>query len=201
MRMLRRVLLLVFSLVCASEAATVASLPPRGRRPGRLLRSTTFQGASLFCAADLLSQALVKSSPPPSAKERFERTASFTLFGGAWVGTVNANWYKFIDRRAAFPNAGLSLLTKVAATWVALGLVGNSVNMGYQRLVVDHDAKKALAYVRDNAKEVILNDAKVWPLFDILVFTVVPPAARATSVVIASLSWNTYINIASHRTS
>jgi len=122
---------------------------------------------------------------------------SFTAFGGVWVGAVNAKWYRYVDN--ALPATVGGLVGKVTATWVVLGIVGNSVNMCYQRLIKERDLGLACAYVRDNVVEVIVNDAKLWPLFDCVVFTIVPPAARTMCIILASLSWNTYINIASHR--
>lgn len=89
----------------------------------KIFRSTGVQGAGLFGAADLLSQSVERQDV--ALRDRFERFASFTAFGGVWVGLVNAKWYKFIDRVA--PSGAVGLATKVSTTWIMLGVFGNSV--------------------------------------------------------------------------
>lgn len=108
-------------------------------------------------------------------------------------------WYRWIDRVAPKRNPAVGLATKVVATWIVFGAIGNYVNMMYQRLSETRDWEASVAYTRDHVKEVIVNDLRLWPAFDTLLFTVVPPHLRPTTLITVSLCWNTYTSYAAHQ--
>lgn len=178
--------------VAAACAHTWAATPVmRGAR--RFSRTTTFQGGLLFGTADTMAQTLQHEPLNPG------RISSFAAFGAFYVGTVGTAWYRWIDRVAPKRNPATGLATKVVATWLVLGAAGNYVNMMYQRMCETRDFQAATEYTRAHVKDVILNDLKIWPAFDTILFTVVPPPLRPTTLILMSLAWNTYTSMASHQ--
>lgn len=157
----------------------------------RLSKSTTVQGGLLFGMADTIAQTL-QSDP-----FELRRMASFSAFGAFYVGTVGAAWYRWIDR--VVPKRNYGLATKVIATWLVFGGIGNYINMMYQRLSETRDFKASVEYTRAHVKDVIINDLRLWPAFDTLLFTVVPAHLRPTTLILMSLSWNTYTSVAAHQ--
>lgn len=115
------------------------------------------------------------------------------------MGTIGTSWYRWVDRVAPKKNRVAGLLTKVVATWVVFGGIGNYVNMMYQRLSETRDLQASIEYTRAHVKEVIINDLRLWPAFDTLLFTVVPQNMRPTILLCVSLSWNCYTSIAAHK--
>lgn len=43
--------------------------------------------------------------------------------------------------------------------------------------------------------DVLLNDLRVWPAYDLLCFSVVPPAHRPTATALVSVCWHTYMSL------
>ncbi|KAJ1453432.1 hypothetical protein M885DRAFT_567491 [Pelagophyceae sp. CCMP2097] len=159
------------------------------------------QGGFLFGVGDALAQSLTTDAEV-SASDRLARCSSAAVQGAVQFGFLQSSWYRFIDKAVPTPHkfCVVALATKVGATWIVLGAIGNAVNMCYRRAVVPGARfDDALEYTRRNAGEVILNDLKVWPIFDVLLFTVFPPPLRPGSALIGAFAWNTYLSIASHK--
>ena len=53
--------------------------------------------------------------------------------------------------------------------------------------------------VHDIFADVILDDLRVWPLYDLMCFGVVPPHLRPTTTALVSVCWHTYMSFVASR--
>jgi hypothetical protein len=148
-----------------------------------------------------------------------QRLAISTVLGVLWAGMTNPAVYAMVER--TLPGGGPAdvgrILSKMAMSISILSTAGNYGTMFFRRF-----AQQICDYVVDkrNSKngggrnllqrfqscfhscnrdfpEVFADDLKVWPLYDIMVFSVVPPPLRPISNAIMASLWSMYMSIAS----
>jgi len=82
---------------------------------------------------------------------------------------------------------------------------GNWFNMFWRRMaasslpVRQRVAEVTAAVNKDLVSHVIVDDLRVWPVYDVICFAAIPPAARPISTAIVLCGWSTYISIVSAR--
>ena len=121
-----------------------------------------------------------------------------SLYGGLMLPFV----YELAE--VLFPGRTLvNLVCKVGVSCGLLSTGGNWGSMFARRLLQDNgeeDAHVGARVMRCSALvnavffEVLTNDLKVWPLYDLLCFAVVPPKLRPVATAMVSVCWHSYVS-------
>lgn len=128
------------------------------------------------------------------------------VLGCFYAGICNPAVYNLAER--LFPGVSPKLvLTKMAVSLSILSTVGNWFTMFFRR-VAKHFLEDESASVRSILKGcwkscnrdmagVLKVDLKVWPLYDLLCFSLIPPTLRPITGALMASSWAMYMSIAS----
>lgn len=195
---------------CGALSPEIRGITTLAARP--LLKNVA-SGAAIYSIGDVTAQRLTSASSLAQLDARRLRGA--TILGVFWYVLALPNVYLRVEAR--WPGAALpAVLKKTAVSCVIFSLVGNWVTMFLRRAYATHPARAAakkngqtpdgasLADVRDSCNHdilrVIRNDVKIWPAYDILCFSLIPPALRPAVTATVSCGWSTYLSIVSART-
>lgn len=183
------------------------------------LRRNVLSGAVIFTVGDVGAQYLTawkKNRQGNNEKVPFRldqrRLTISTALGAVWAGVANPAVYNAVER--LLPGSAGSIgrvLLKMALSCSVLSTAGNWITMFIRRAaiqvcdhVVAHDGPRLVSRLRATAGEcnrdfyeVLTDDLKVWPLYDVLCYSVVPPVARPVTTAIMSSLWSMYMSIAS----
>merc|ERR1712194_427860 len=149
-----------------------------------------------------------------------------TLLGAIWSGYVVPSVYGNVELYFPGKGDLKQLCTKVLMTCSVLSTVGNYGTMFVRRLISDlisyqfHTKSKSIkfewtakplqswellvatfrgCFKRCNADigEVILDDLKIWPLYDLCCYSLIPPQWRPITTSLMSSGWAMYMSIVS----
>ncbi|GMH76290.1 hypothetical protein TrLO_g11618 [Triparma laevis f. longispina] len=164
--------------------------------------SNLFQGLLLFTLSDLLAQII--HSPPglpeytkSLVKLDIDRSLKAGIFGMFYSGGLIASWIRWIDFKFPSSRLGLNAIIKVLLDILVFGIIGNSLNI-LIRGCFSSGCPNGLNIVKLKMGRVFKNDLKVFPVADLLCFSVVRKEFRASFVGVVSLGWNTWISIVSY---
>eukprot|EP00756_Hemistasia_phaeocysticola_P062277 Hpha_TRINITY_DN5707_c0_g1::TRINITY_DN5707_c0_g1_i2::g.147678::m.147678/K13348/MPV17; protein Mpv17 len=157
------------------------------------LKANALQGSLLFGAGDIVAQRCIESNPDFC----WRRFANATGIGLLYSGLLYPSFYGALERR--LPARSLrNLSLKITADLITFGVIGNTTNI-YARLRLDGEGHEAaVRYLVEHMHEVIAAECAVWPLYNVLCFTVVPLHLRPTTTSVLSLCWHTYMSRAAH---
>lgn len=129
------------------------------------------------------------------------------ILGSFYAGICNPCVYKLAEH--LFPGVSPKLvLVKMIVSLSILSTIGNWSTMFFRRFVKqawENDAEEPILSLmkecvrscnRDIVK-VLLVDLKVWPLYDFLCFSLIPPTLRPITGALMASSWAMYMSIAS----
>ena len=172
------------------------------RRPSITFKAADgVRGAILFGAGDVVAQRIEQQSDTGSGVDG-DRLAKAALIGSVHGGVMYPFVYQFAE--ALFP--GVKVHTVLLKTVVSCGLLttgGNYFSLFARRLLnppfLEDEALRArcarcVHSVNAVFYEVVIADLCVWPLYDALCFTVVPPALRPSTTTVVSVCWHTYVS-------
>lgn len=74
----------------------------------------------------------------------------------------------------------------------------NGVSISSRGFFAGRKPNSAVRHVAREMPHVMLNDARVWLPYNMLVFSFVPPYIRPTATSFMEASWQTYISLRSH---
>lgn len=166
------------------------------------------RGALLFGAGDVVAQ-LLENHGGSSARVDGDRLAKATAIGTIYGGAMLPVVYQLAE--SLFP--GRSPRNVVLKTAVSCGLLstgGNYFSLATRKLLSppfhEHEniadrLVRCLNNVNDIFHGVLLDDLRVWPLYDLLCFSLVPPALRPTATSLVSVCWHTYVSTVAHKPS
>lgn len=177
-------------------------------------RREAIKGACLFGAGDGVAQSLEhhvegRNLADEAAKGTLveaSRLAKATAIGLVHGGIILPFVYQLAE--GVFP--GRSVKTVLLKTCISCGLLstgGNYYSLVVRRLLApaptgeqfEQRLMRCLDSVHDIFEQVLLQDLKVWPLYDVLCFAAVPPSLRPTTTALVSVCWHTYMSfVASH---
>jgi len=136
------------------------------------------------------------------------RLSSAALLGCVWSGICVPAVYSFVE--SLFPGrSAKKIFLKMLVTCSILSTVGNYVTMLARRLMmlfapggISDLGKRAsiIACVQncnEDIPEVIADDLKIWPLYDIACYSIVPPSLRPITTALMSSVWATYMSVVS----
>ena len=156
------------------------------------------QGSLLFGAGDLVAQRLDGGRSLDSA-----RLAKATGVGTVYGGLLLPASYNLAEH--CFPGRSVrAILLKASLSYTCLSLGGNYFSIGARRLLsmppddaglpLPERVRRCLAGVNADSAGVLLDDVKVWPIYDVLCFSLIPAALRPKATAIVSVCWHTYIS-------
>ena len=168
------------------------------------------KGAVVFGAGDAVAQRIERragSTVVPCIERRDEsayldadRLAVAVGLGSVHGGLVLPFVYQFAESLA--PGVTMrNVLLKVAISCGMLSTAGNYYNLLVRRLMSPSEALSVGEHVRQcvssvhcDFAEVLRKDLRLWPLYDLACFAVIPPALRPMATSIVSTCWHTYVS-------
>lgn len=162
----------------------------------------------IFTAGDVAAQQIEHGSEA-IAPLSGERIAGASALGLIWGGGISPTVYRLNEH--LFPGKQpRTIAKKILFSFGLLGCVGNwglifskrmlsanssaSAPMKPAALPLDERAKATARSVNVDFPEVLSNDIKVWPLTDLIVFSLVPIRWRVAFVSSVSVCWQTYLS-------
>lgn len=162
-------------------------------------------GAAIFTAGDIAAQHISGVAPTLAATDATRVLGAFCL-GGVWAGAVTPAVYGFAE--AKFPGRGVKrVVLKMLVASSILSTFGNWATMFARRAIqalpgVDgaRSLRECAASCNRDIGEVVRTDLKIWPLYDVLCFSLISPSWRPVVTALMSSAWATYMSIISART-
>ena len=129
-----------------------------------------------------------------------------TILGAFWAGYVNPSVYAFVESK--LPGISIRLvLLKMLITCSILSTWGNYTTMMIRRcmkLTWEQGIRESypifcqcLKSCRDDFMGVLADDLKIFPPYDILCYSVIPPQIRPITNALVCSGWQCYMSIAS----
>ena len=156
------------------------------------------RGALLCSTGDAIAQNIEASSRALDGR----RLANAAGLGTLWYGLVVPNVYDLAEH--LFPGrTARRVLLKTIVSCAILSVPGNYANLALRRLLAPGDARdgslaerveRALSDVNSIFSRVVANDLRVWPLYDVICYSVLPPHLRSPCTAVVSTAWHTYIS-------
>lgn len=153
-----------------------------------------------------------------------QRLAISTILGAIWAGIWVPYIYDSVERLLPGHQGVGRILLKMALSCSFLSTAGNYITMFFRRFVghlcdfvadqwrvqekSNPDASSwwpavqtrwmlCVASCNRDFYEVLLDDLKIWPLYDILCYAVIPPFIRPVTTALMSSAWSMYMSIVS----
>ena len=168
------------------------------------------RGAVLFGAGDAFAQAAERHMDGHSVVKgplvQSDRLVKATVVGSVYGGAILPAVYQLAE--GLLP--GRSLRNVVLKTAISCGLLstgGNYYSLVARRLLgpapigerLEERVQRCVSSVHRIFADVLLDDLKVWPMYDMLCFSVVPPHLRPTATAVVSVCWHSYVSFVANR--
>ena len=168
------------------------------------------RGAVLFGAGDAFAQAAERHMDGHSVVKgplvQSDRLVKATVVGSVYGGAILPAVYQLAE--GLLP--GRSLRNVVLKTAISCGLLstgGNYYSLVARRLLgpapigerLEERVQRCVSSVHRIFADVLLDDLKVWPMYDVLCFSVVPPHLRPTATAVVSVCWHSYVSFVANR--
>lgn len=209
----RGAFLLLLALQCRGGSAL--QLPPLPPLAFHISPQHAAASACIFAAGDLVSQQIEARS---AAEEREEvcstlaptlacsssgvqRSASAAALGSVYGGLMLPFVYQLAE--GLFPGVSpAKVAAKVVVSCSLLSTLGNWFSLMWRRLAQAPREGESLAVrlrrCRDSVNaempSVLSHDLRVWPAYDVLTFSVIPPPLRPFTCALVSVCWAVYIS-------
>ena len=203
---MRRSLLTLVALASTASATPIFALVQQLAIKAASRQAVS--GPAIFGAGDVLAAQMqnhmTNRSPlePPAQRKSadsdankldFTRHAHAMTIGYIYGGAVLPWVYSTAE--SLFPGRSpLKCALKVLVSCGILSTVGNYGNLLCRRLLSGVDLPDALSAVNAEIREVVKHDLRVWPAYDLLCFSIIPPAMRPTATAVMSTCWATYLS-------
>ena len=185
---------------------TNASLNPAASAAAKsIIRKNVISGAAIFTAGDAAAQLYTSTSSTDNNIDT-GRLASSSCIGAIWSGLVIPNLYATAE--SVLPGRSKSrILGKMLITCGILSTGGNYITMLSRRMIQlmrnieggPTSFEDCLQSCNRDIGHVIKDDMKIWPAYDIMCFSLIPPRLRTFTTAIMSSSWAMYISIVSDK--
>jgi len=185
--------------------ASIASVQSRSVFSGiSITPQDAVKGAVLFGMGDAVAQGLEVEK---ISDVDMDRAAKAAIIGSFYGGLMLPFVYQFAEQCCP----GRSARNIVLKTLISCGLLstgGNYYSLVIRRLLgpphfdeesIRDRVLRCLDSVNALIHTVVLDDLKVWPLYDMFCFAVIPPALRPTATAVVSVCWHTYVSMVAHK--
>ncbi|KAE9036262.1 hypothetical protein PR003_g7359 [Phytophthora rubi] len=169
------------------------------------LLTKVLTAATLSGLGDRIAQCLEADATPTTNSERetettnalvspsTARTLRMMVWGGLFTAPIMHTWFHLIER--AIPGTGKVVIAQkvladmvIMAPAMALGFFTVTKSMEGERL------GDAFEFAKAKLQPTLIMNFKVWPLANLLVFSVVPFQYRTPFVNCVSLGWSTFLS-------
>jgi len=191
--------LLLLALQCrGGSALTLPSLPPLAFH---LSPQHAAASACIFAAGDLVSQQIEARGAGSAAKEGVQRSASAAALGSVYGGLMLPFVYQLAE--GLFPGVSpAKVAAKVLVSVSLLSTLGNWFSLMWRRLAQPAREGERLAArlrrcrdsVNSEMPSVLSHDLRVWPAYDVLTFSMIPPPLRPFTCALVSVCWAVYMS-------
>lgn len=175
------------------------------------LRRNMLAGTVIFSVGDWGAQLLTRKQsdnlrPFLLDHNRFVISA---VLGSLWAGMVNPSVYGSIERILPGATSIGRVLLKMAFSCSILSTAGNFVSMLFRRFLYRSleqpqnligNLLESIESCKQDFLEVLRDDLRVWPLYDIVCFSLIPPSVRPISNAFMASAWSMYMSIVSAKT-
>lgn len=211
---------LALLLLCLSHCCRVSSAgaaTSSATTAAGMMRRNVVAGAAIFTAGDAAAQ--LWTSPSSSSDDGDEgrrmvidtnRLSNSACIGALWSGLCVPAVYSYVETLLPGRSPG-RVVAKMVITCSILSTAGNYATMFARRLteVLRQEdgiggsltVGECLQSCNDDILDVIKDDLKIWPLYDLLCYSIIPPSMRAISTAAMSSGWAMYMSIVSARVS
>ena len=149
-------------------------------------------GGCLFSGSDAFAQR-IEEKPGFDAK----RFVSAGAVGAVLAGYVYPFAYRHLDR--IWRGKDLSSVAKKSFVEVfTVGLFANSVSMMARGLFTEKKPGEVLLHVKEEMRDVTLNDLRVWFPYNLVAFGYIPIQVRPATTMVMEAAWQTYISMRSN---
>ncbi|EWM28334.1 mpv17-like protein [Nannochloropsis gaditana] len=168
------------------------------------IRANLISGILMVAVGDGISQAIevdAKTGQKKCTSWRdlsLRRLANAGFAGAVFNGVLLPQWYLLLHKLSPGAETPKTIAAKILGNCVAWGCVGNAAIMAMRRVLDGeswHDAEQA---VRRDLWGVMMNDYKIWPLYDVLCFTCIPRHLHGLSTGTLGIVWATYLSYVTH---
>eukprot|EP00956_Cyclotella_meneghiniana_P013789 scaffold20205_cov57-Cyclotella_meneghiniana.AAC.1 len=149
-------------------------------------------GGCLFSGSDAFAQR-IEEKPHFDIK----RFLSAGAVGAALAGYVYPFAYKHLDRIWVGKDL-LSIAKKSFVEVFTVGLFANSVSMFARGLFTEKRPGEVLIHVKEEMRDVTLNDLRVWFPYNLVAFGCIPIHVRPATTMVMECAWQTYISMRSN---
>lgn len=186
-------------MLCALHASEASPLA----RVGSILvlkKRNLAVGALTAGVGDAVAQRLGEVDSSAAFAIDKNRICFAVALGAVWAGACSPQVYALGE----FLLPGRSVvrvLCKVGISCGILSTAGNWINMFARRASSGTASlSEIVSMVNKDLWEVIVDDLRVWPLYDVVCFSLIPPAVRPATTAVANAAWATYISLVAART-
>ena len=183
----------------------------RGRSLLVVKRRNIAVGASASGLGDAIAQWLEDGGGSGGGRALFERREGSSalderrlrnaaLLGGVWAGACSPQVYA-LGEWLLPGRSVLRVLGKVGISCGILSTGGNWINMFVRRVGTGEVGlgEAAASTNEDLFWGVVCDDLRVWPLYDVVCFALIPPAVRPAATACVNAAWATYISLVAAR--
>lgn len=143
----------------------------------------SLQTGLLILAGDQIAQHLEKTRD-------YMRSARMFTFGCVVAGPAMSYWY-FILSKLRHKNKPLELTMRVCLDQVLFSPISLGAFFLYTGFLKNENIQEKF---KKSYKETIFNSWRVWPLVQIINFSIIPQKHRVLYVNTVALGWNTYVS-------
>uniref|UniRef100_A0A6U3UQU7 Peroxisomal membrane protein MPV17 n=1 Tax=Ditylum brightwellii TaxID=49249 RepID=A0A6U3UQU7_9STRA len=174
------------------------------------LRYNMLWGTIIFMVGDYGAQLLTHFKLKRSTDFYVDnnRFVISSVLGAIWAGYANPSVYATVE--FLLPGGGPSnfrrVLLKMCITCSILSTVGNYVTMIFRRFfkqLLETDSSvtqigmDCVQSCNRDFVPVLKDDLKIWPLYDIMCYSVIPPKVRPITTALMASAWSMYMSIVS----
>ncbi|XP_012278559.1 protein Mpv17 isoform X2 [Orussus abietinus] len=162
------------------------------------LRMQAVQTGILMATGDQIAQVFVERREYKDID--LVRTAQFGGLGFFLMGPAIRTWYGILDKRIGSKGKTV-ILKKVVCDqlFFAPALIAVLLNsIGFLR---GNNLEQNKEKLRNEYKDILINNYKLWPMVQIVNFSLVPLEYQVLVVQIVAIFWNTYVSYRTHRDS
>lgn len=165
------------------------------RRP---ILANSITSAILFGSGDLLAQWFFINE-----KYDYRRTLRNMIYGGLVFSPFATVFYRFLNNKLSFPFKNsiprqlihfANTLTRVSVDQLIWAPIGIPLYFTAVSLMEFKSFESIKLKLSDSYWETLVNNWKVWPLFQTVNFLIVPLQYRLLCVNIISILWNCYLS-------
>ncbi|XP_043287781.1 protein Mpv17 [Venturia canescens] len=160
------------------------------------LRAQAVQAGILMATGDQIAQNFIEKRQFNDLD--FLRTSQFFAIGFCVAGPVTRTWYGLLDKFFGSKGA-TAALKKVTCDQLLFAPCFIVVLLTTIGLMQGNEIASVKAKVENEFSDILLNNYKVWPLVQLVNFSLTPLQYQVLVVQVVAIFWNSYISYRTNR--